>query len=329
MIVRDLRIPALIAVLGLCAAATFAQTYPAKMITMVVPWPAGGATDVTGRLIANELRISLGQNVIVENTAGAGGSIGTVKALNAPADGHTLLVSSQQDVVLAPLTYKSATCKAEDAKTVAMLGHTSVMIVVRKDLAANTLAEFVALMKSQTATAKPLSYCTPGTGTIYPLIVERMNALVQTKNLQVPYPGFGQCLSDVAGGVVDFSVVPIAGPFPGFVDKGSVRALAVLSDTPNPRLPNVPLAATTRGFEGLNFSLWSAVHVNSKVPDAIVDQLNKAVIAALAKPEVRKTIESSGSTVFEPMTAQQAHAYYLRDVKLLEALSKSVGITQQ
>ena len=327
MRLHQLRIPSLIAAFGLCAGAAFAQAYPSKMLTMIVPWPAGGATDVAGRLIANELKTSLGQNVLIENAVGAGGSIGTSKALNAPADGYTLLLSSQQDVVLAPLTYKSATFKAEDAKTIAMLGHTSVMIVVRKDLPANNLAELVALMKAPTT--KPLSYCTPGTGTIYPLIVERMNAMVQTKNLQVPYAGFGQCLNDVAGGVVDFSVVPIAGPFPGFVDKGSVRALAVLSDKPNPRLPNVPLANLTKGFEGLNFSLWSAVHVSAKVPDAIVEQLSKATLAALAKPEVRKTLEATGATLFEPMTVQQAHAYYLKDVKLLEALSKSVGIVQQ
>jgi tripartite-type tricarboxylate transporter receptor subunit TctC len=327
MRLRQLRLAALIASLGFCAGAAFAQAYPNKMLTMIVPWPAGGATDVAGRLIANELKTSLGQNIVVENVAGAGGSIGSSKALSATADGHTLLVSSQQDVVLSPLTYKSATFKAEDAKTVALLGHTSVMIVVRKDLPANTLAELVTLMKSPTT--KPLSYCTPGTGTIYPLIVERMNAMVQTKNLQVPYAGFGQCLNDVAGGVVDFSVVPIAGPFPGFVDKGSVRALAVLSDKPNPRLPTVPLANLTKGFEGFTFSLWSAVHVSAKVPDAIVEQLNKATLAALAKPEVRKTLEASGATLFDPMTVQQAHAYYLKDVKLLEALSKSVGIVQQ
>ncbi len=317
----------LILALAATAAGAQAQTFPSKTITMIVPWPAGGATDAAGRVIANELKSSLGQNVIVENPAGAGGSLGTVKALNAPADGHTLLMSSQQDVVLAPLSYKAATFKADDARTVAMVGHTSVMIVVRKDLPAATLGEFVALMKSQTA--KPLSYCTPGLGTIYPLIVERMNAMVQTKNLQVPYPGFGQCLNDIAGGVVDFAVVPIAGPFPGYVDNGSVRALAVLSDKPNPRVPKVPLAKETKGFEGLNFSLWSAVHVNAKVPDAVVEQLGKAVLAALAKPEVRKTLEATGATIFEPMTPAQAHALYLKDVQQLEALAKTVGVTKQ
>jgi tripartite-type tricarboxylate transporter receptor subunit TctC len=324
---HHLTLQTLVVTLAVLAGGAQAQPYPNKTITMIVPWPAGGATDAAGRLIANELKTSLGQNVIVENPAGAGGSLGTVKALSAPADGHTLLMSSQQDVVLAPLTYKSATFKAEDARTVAMVGHTSVMIVVRKDLPAQTLAEFVTLMKTQTA--KPLSYCTPGLGTIYPLIVERMNALVQTKNLQVPYPGFGQCLNDVAGNVVDFAVVPIAGPFPGFVDNGAVRALAVLSDKPNPRLPKVPLASATKGFEGLNFSLWSAVHVNAKVPDATVDQLNKAVLAALAKPEVRKTLEATGATLFEPMTPQQAQAFYLKDVQQLEALAKATGVTKQ
>jgi tripartite-type tricarboxylate transporter receptor subunit TctC len=327
MKLRHLPLQTLIAALGVFAGLAQAQTFPNKMISIVVPWPAGGATDAAGRLIANELKTSLGQNVIVENPAGAGGSLGTVKALAAPADGHTLLMSSQMDVVLASMYYKSATYKPDDAKTVAMVGHTSTMIVVRKDLAANTLDELVALMKSQTG--KPLSYCTPGLGTIYPLIVERMNAMLQTKNLQVPYPGFGQCLNDVAGGVVDFAVVPIAGPFPGYVDTGKVRALAVLSDKPNPRLPGVPLVGATKGLEGLNFSLWSAVHVNAKVPDAIVVQLNKAVLAALAKPEVRKTLEATGATVFDAMTPQQAHAYYLKDVQVLEALGKSVGATKQ
>jgi tripartite-type tricarboxylate transporter receptor subunit TctC len=145
----------------------------------------------------------------------------------------------------------------------------------------------------------------------------------------VPYPGFGQCLNDIAGGVVDFAVVPIACPFPGYVDNGSVRALAVLSDKPNPRVPKVPLANATKGLESLNFSLWSAIHVNAKVPDATVDQLNKAILAALAKPEVRKTLEATGATLFDAMTPQQAQAYYLKDVQLLESLAKSVGATKQ
>lgn len=305
-----------------------AQPYPNKRISFVVPWPAGGATDVVARLIGNDMQTTLGQTITVENAVGAGGSIGTTKALKAPADGYTLLMSSQQDVVLAPFSYKSANFKPEDAQTVAMVGYTSVMVVVRPSLPAQTLADLVALMKAPTD--KPLSYCTPGAGTIYPLFVERINSHLHTKNLQVPYPGFGQCLTDLAGERIDFAVLPIAGPFPDFVTNGKIRALAVLGDKPNARFPKLPLASATKGFENLSFSqLWSAVHVSNSVPAPIVEQLNKAVLAALAKPEVRKSIESSGATIFEPMSVQQAHTFYLNDVKVLSSLVQSVGFVKQ
>lgn len=312
--------------LGLVAHA-HAQNYPTKRLSMVVPWPAGGANDSAGRLIANDLQSSLGQPVIVENSVGAGGSIGTTKALKAPADGYTLLLSSQQDLVLGPFSYKSANFKADEAQTVALLGHSTYMVVARPSLPVQTLSDLVTLMKA--TNDKPLSYCTPGVGTIYQLIVDRMNTLLQTKNLQVPYPGFGQCLTDLVGGRIDFAVLPIAGPFPDFVETGKIRGLAVLSDKPNARFPKMPLANATKGLESMNFSAWMGVHVNSAVPAPIVEQLNKAVLAALAKPEVRKSIEATGASIFEPMTPQQAHAYYLNSAKLLGALAQAAGLSRQ
>ena len=319
--------PVLLLALLAMGAAAQAQSYANKRISFIVPWPAGGATDVVARLLSNELQTSLGQTVTVENPVGAGGSIGTTKALKAPADGHTLLLSSQQDLVLSPFSYKSANYKHEDAQTVAMIGYTSVMVVVRNSLPAQTMSELVALMK--TNSDKPLTYCTPGAGTIYPLIVERINSQLQTKNLQVPYPGFGQCLTDLVGERVDFAVLPIAGPFPDFIESGKIRGLILLSDKPNPRFPKVPLASSIKGLENVNFSLWSAVHVSSAVPAPIVEQLNKAVLAALAKPEVRKSIEATGASVFEPMSVQQAHSFYLNDVKVLGSLAKASGFVPQ
>lgn len=304
-----------------------AQNYPSKRISMVVPWPASGATDIGARRLANEIQESLGHPIIVENFVGAGGSIGTTKALKAPADGHTLLISSPVDVVLAPFAYKSAHFKAEDAQTVAMLSYSSIMVVVRPTLSAQTLTDLVKLMQSPTD--KPLSYCTPGVGTVYPMLVERMNSRLQTKNIQVPYPGFGQCLTDLAGERIDFALLPISGQFSDFVENGKVRPLAVLSDKPNARFPKLPLANAIKGFEDLNILLWTGVHVNSAVPAAIVEQLNKIILAALAKPDLRKKIEGTGASVFEPMTPQQAHAFYLNEVKLLGGLAQSVGIVKQ
>jgi len=319
---RSLLLPAL----ALASSAAFAQAFPSKQINFVVPWPAGGPADVAARAVANELKASLGQNTIVENPAGAGGSIGTTKALAAPADGYTVIVSSQQELIMAPLVYKSAAYKPEDARGVALIGHTSLVLVTRKDLGVSSMAEFAALLRSS---PKPLSYCTPGLGTLYPVVVEKMSAMAKAKALHVPYPAFGACLNDIAGGTVDFAVVPIAGPFPGFVDNGAVKAIAVLSGTPSTRLPKVPLASATPGFENLQASVWAGFHVNAKTPDAVVDTLNKAIYAALAKPEVRGPIEAGGATVYPPMTPKQVNDFYLKDAHEIEVVAKGMGFTKQ
>lgn len=306
----------------------FAQDFPSKTVTIQVPWPAGGSVDVAVRSLAIELKNQWPQQtVIVENTAGAGGSIGTVKALSAPPDGHTLIGSSQQEMIFAPLVYQSATYKPQDAKTVSLLGYASMMMVVRKDLPVQNLSDFA--KRIQNTTEKPLSFCTPGSGTIYHMVMEQITANLKGQTLHVPYAGFGQCLKDMAGGIVDVSLMPIAGPIPGFVDKGAIRAIAVFNDKPSPRLPSVPLANATKGFENYNYLLWSALHVSNKVPDAVVEKLHSAIQTALSKPELRKAIEAPGATVFEPMTVQQAHAFYLKDAENMEKMAKLVGLTKK
>lgn len=318
---------ALVCALLAVATSAHAQNYPNKRISLVVPWPAGGSNDVIGRIIAHELNVSLGQPVIVENIVGAAGTIGTTKALQAPADGHTILLTTQQDLVMGPLSYKSANYKTADVQTVAMLGHGTFMMVVRPTLAVQTMSDLVNLMKS--SSDKPLSYCTPGAGSIYQLMVDRMNRQVQTKNLQVPYPGFGKCLPDMVGGLVDFAILPIAAPFTDFVASGKVRGLAVFGDKPNSRFPNLPLVSASKGLEGMAFSGWFGIHVNSAVPAPVVEQLNKAVLAALTKPEVRNALEASGGTIFHPMTPQQAQAYYIDSAKQIESMAQASGVTKQ
>jgi tripartite-type tricarboxylate transporter receptor subunit TctC len=294
---------------------------------MMVPWPAGGGSDFAARILSKEMGASLGQNIIVENAPGAGGSLGTSRALRAPADGHTLILSTPIDMILAPLTFASATYKADEAKTIAFVGRTDLMIVTRKDLPVANLAELVALMK--TRADKPLSYCSPGIGSLYHLVGERLNAAAGVKSLHVPYSGFPQCVNDLVGGQVDFAYLAIGGPFPGFVDNGNIKGIAVLGTSPSSRLPKLPLASATKGFEGFVFSIWVGLHVNGKVPDAAAEVLNKAAYAVLAKPEVRSAIEQSGAMVGQPMNLQQAQAAYLEEIKLYEGIAKSVGLTKQ
>lgn len=269
------------------------------------------------------MALLLGQPVIVENLPGAGGSLGTKKALSAPADGHTLLLGSQLDLILAPLSFPSASYAPEDARAIALLGRTDLMLVARKDLGANSLAELMSLMKSRPD--KPLSHCATGTGSLNSLVAERISASAGVPLLAVPYSAMTQCVNELVAGLIDLAVLPIAGPFPGFVDNGSLKALAVFAESPHRRFPKLPPAQATLGFEGFSASLWASVHVSKMVPDAIAEQLNRAVYAALANPEVRQTIESTGGTIYAPMTLAQAQATYLKEVQRVRDRAKSAS----
>lgn len=137
-------------------------------------------------------------------------------------------------------------------------------------------------------------------------------------------------MNDLVGGTtVDFAFLPMAGPFPGFVDSGNIKPIALLGDAPSRRFPKVPLASASKGFDGFAFSIWAGLHVNAKVPDAAAEVLNKHANAALAKPEVRAALEQSGSVLSPPMTLKQAQDEYLKDVALYTAISKSVGLPKQ
>jgi tripartite-type tricarboxylate transporter receptor subunit TctC len=317
-----------LAAASLFGAVAQAQTFPSKPLTIVAAAPAGGALDFLGRLFAKEMSASLGQQVVVENSPGAGGTLGTNKFMRAPADGYTMTVTSPIEMILGPLAYNSAQYKSEDSRAILNIGRTSVMLVTRKDLPASNLAELVALMKSRAD--KPLSYCSPGNGSLYHLIAEKMNSTAGVKSVHVPYSGFAQCLTDLIGGTtIDFAFLPLAGPFPGAVDSGGIKAIAMLSDTPSSRFPKVSTASATKGFEGFVFSIWAGIHVNGKVPETVAEVLNKHANAALAKPELRAAIEQTGSVVSGPMTLKQAQDDYLKEIQLYTAMFKSVGLPKQ
>lgn len=325
---RQLPVLCGLAALGQFGAVAQAQSFPSRPLNMMVAWPAGGAADFVARALAKEMSKSMGQDIIVENSPGAGGTLGTNKAMKAPADGYTLMLSSPLDMILSPLSFKSAQYKAEDARTVLILGRTAVMLVARKDLPASNLAELAALMKS--SSSKPLSYCTLGSGSLYHLIGEKLSATAGVSAVPVPYSGLPQCVNDLVGGTtVDFAFLPMAGPFPGFIDSGNIKPVALLGNAPSRRFPQVPLAAATPGFDDFTFSVWAGLHVNGKVPDAAAEVLNVHANAALAKPEVRTAFEQSGSVLSPPMTLKQAHDEYLKEVAVFTDIFRSVGLPRQ
>lgn len=307
-------------------AITFAQTFPSKPVTMIVAFPAGGGSDVLGRAVGKGMADAFAQPVIVENVVGVGGSLGVLKAANALPDGHTILAGSPLELIYTPLGVAAAKNKPDDMKLAALVGHTPIAIAVRKDLPANTLEEFVALAKKSD---KPLSFGSTGIGSLYHLMAEKALQTAGAKGLHAPYNGLAPYLKDLMGGVIDFAVVPLVGPVLGAIDGGQIKAIALASNQSLARLPKLPLARATKGFEDYQFSIWIGVQAGAKTPDAQMAAIHKAAYAALGNPDIRKTIEAAGSTVAEPMSLAQLDAFYKREAATGAAIAKSINLQAQ
>jgi tripartite-type tricarboxylate transporter receptor subunit TctC len=312
---------------GLALAGTVAaQAFPNKPVSMVVAFPAGGGSDVLGRAVGKGMAEVLGQPVIVENVVGVGGALGVLRVANAQADGYTVLAGSPLELIYTPLGVAAAKNKPDDMRLAALVGYTPIAIVVRKDLPVNTLAEFAAFAHKSD---KPLSFGSTGVGSLYHLMAEKALQTAGAQGLHAPYSGMAPYLKDLMGGVIDFAVVPLVGPVLGAIDGGQIKALAVASSQPLARLPKLPVASATKGFEDYQFSIWIGIATAAKLPDAPLATLHKAAYAALSNPDIRKIIETAGSTVAEPMTLAQLDGFYKKEVAKGAAIAKSIKLEPQ
>ncbi len=305
----------------------FAQAFPSKAINVVVPFPAGGAADFSARFMTKEMTITLKQPMLVDNVTGVAGALGVMKGLNAAPDGHTLILSDINSLILAPIANVNAKYKAEEVKTVAMIGAADIMLAVRKDLPVTTLDELIALAKK--STDKPLSYCSSGIGSQFHLIGEKFNQTAGLKTLHVPYNALPPCIQNMMGNIVDYAFLPIAGPFPGFVKAGNLKIIAIAGTKPHPIFSKEPLFKSQKGFESFVFNAWSGLHVSPKVSDEAVALLNKSATDALLTDYVKTTIAASGSVPFETMNPAESQAFYLREVAKYQAIAKSIDLKPQ
>jgi tripartite-type tricarboxylate transporter receptor subunit TctC len=293
---------------------------------MVVAFPAGGASDQVGRVMAKAMGENLNQTIIVENVVGAGGSIGVTKMLNAPADGYTMIAGSPLELILAPLGLAAAKNKPEDIRMIALAGRTSMVLVTRKDLGVNTFEEFVALSRK---TDKPLSYASTGVGSLYHLMGEKFTAISGGKTLHIPFNGLAPMMTNLVGGQVDFAFAPIAGPVPGFIDSNGVKAIAVSSTEPVARIPKVPTIRVNKNYEDFVFSIWAGVHTSAKVSDAVAATLHKSAYAVMAQPETRKALEASGMVVGASMSLSELATFYAKETAMYQFTAKSIGLKAQ
>ncbi|MGD0023105.1 MAG: tripartite tricarboxylate transporter substrate binding protein [Xanthobacteraceae bacterium] len=268
-----------------------AQPYPARPVTMIVPYAAGGATDLIARLTAQGLTAGLGQSFIVENRGGGGGMIGVQDAARATADGYTLLFSSTGPVTISPLLFKrlgfDPMAKLEPIVQVAS---SPAVLLVRKNLPVKSVDELIALSKKSPGS---LNMASAGIGSLQHLIGELFQSKTGVKWTHVPFkgsgPAFGELIAERVDVMVD--VIPAAAPL---VQGGQVRALAVMAPKRSRQLADVPTLEEL-GFKGFDFSGWHAVFAPKGTPADVVTKINAAVNAFIQKPETQAQLEKMGA----------------------------------
>ena len=289
------------ALFGCAIEAPFAQTtstgsghaYPMKPVRMVVPFPAGGATDIVGRLIAQKLSESWGQQVIVDNRGGAGGTIGSDVAAKSPPDGYTMLLGTSSTHAIAPSLYsKLPYDPVRDFLPVTLVASATILLAVHPSLPAKNVRELIALAKKQ---PNALSFASSGNGGISHLIGEHFKALGGIQMLHVPYKGDTPALVDLVSGQVHL-MFGTAVSFLPYVKSGRLNALAVTNPRRSPIVPNVPTVAES-GLPGFEALQWFGVFVPAGTSRDIVARLNMDIVKSARLPDVRERMTGLGADV--------------------------------
>jgi tripartite-type tricarboxylate transporter receptor subunit TctC len=286
-----LAVAALIGVASVSAAA--AQTYPTRPITMIIPFAAGGPTDVLGRMVGSRMGEVLGQQIIIENVGGAGGMTGGLRVAQAPADGYTIELGTVGTHAQNQTLYKRPLYNAAaDFTPVALIAEIPTVLIVRKDMPVNNLKEFVEYTKKN---QDKMSYGSAGTGSATHLACIVLDGAMGTHVTHVPYRGTGPAMSDLQAGRIDYlcDIVTTAKPQ---IDGGTVKAIAMMNSTRSPALPNVA-TAQEQGVPGVEAYTWNAIFLPKNAPEAIVKKLNDAAVAAMKTPVVKERLEGLGAQI--------------------------------
>jgi tripartite-type tricarboxylate transporter receptor subunit TctC len=274
--------------LGFAASAGAQQTYPAKPIRIISPYPAGGTTDILARLVGPKLTESWGQQVLVDNRPGGNTIIGSEAMVRSPADGYTLLSILTSHVIvpnLAPTPYDAV----KDFAAVATIASTQLVLVVHPSVPVRNLQELIAL-----ARAKPgqLNYGSGGSGTVTHLAGEYFNMLSGARTQHIPYKGSAQALTDVMGGQVHMYYSP---PIVAIqhIKSGRLKAIALTGDTRLSALPQVPTAMEA-GLKGFELNIWYGLLAPAATPRAVIDKLGAEIAKVLAMPDIREKLSSQG-----------------------------------
>src|SRR5690242_4744297 len=300
-----------------------AENFPTRPVTMVIPFAAGGPTDVLGRVIGQRMGEILGQTVIIENVGGAGGMTGSKRVADANPDGYTMVLGTVGTHAQGQTLYKRPLYNAiTDFTPVVLIAEVPIALLVRKDLPVNNLKEFVAYAKENQS---KMQFGSAGAGSATHLGCVVLNTAMGTNITHVPYKGTGPAMQDLVGGRIDFlcEIVSTAKPQ---IDGGSVKALAIMTTERSPVLPNLP---TTRE-QGLDVQAytWNAIFLPKGAPADVVKNLHDAAVGAMTTPAVRDRLQGLGATLVGPdrQSPEYLGKFVADEIKKWQAPIKASGV---
>jgi tripartite-type tricarboxylate transporter receptor subunit TctC len=310
-------------VLSLAACSALAQPYPAKPIRLVIPWPAGGPSDVIGRVFAEPLAKVLGQPIVIDNRGGASGAIGADIVAKAAPDGYTLMVQSMTNQAMFPATHKTLRFDPiADFEPITQITTSPMIVVAHPSLQVTNMGELVTLAKSKPGAITMASF---GQGSASHLAIELLMKLASIKLNHVPYKGGAPAAADLAAGHVQVGIVgvPVALPF---IKQGRLRALALTTARRAPQLPDTPTVSETRGLESYNLGLEYGFLAPAKTPAPIIQRLHAAAVVVLRSSEFAQRMLELGLSAPIGNSPAEMAAATRREIDMLGQLARAAGI---
>ncbi len=306
-----------------CGGMAFAADYPARPVTMIVPFPAGGATDTLARFLGEKMRPVLGQPIVIENVGGAAGSIGVTRAVRSPADGYTLSIGTSTTHMLTGGLYHLPFDLLKDLEPVILIGNEPLMLIGKKDFPADDLKGLIAWLKANPGKA---SVGIAGVGATGHLAGISFQKATGTKFEFVPYRGNGPALQDLLGGQIDFMMEPSSN-FRSQFGTGNLKPFAITGHTRLPSAPNIP-TVDEAGVPGFFASLWYGLWVPKGTPKDIIAKLNATMTQVLSNPQVRQRFADLGiqMTPIDQQSPEALRAYQKAEAERWWPIIKAANI---
>ena len=322
-------LPARVAALFLaaCAAAPLARAedYPSrKPLSLIVPYPAGGASDASARQFGVHIAKALKQQVVVENVGGGAGMLGARRVLSSPPDGYTFLHGSPNEVILSPFLNAAAHYKPEDFRLTQPISEATIVLLARADLPVSDVDEFIAYAKRPGA--RPLTFASVGVGSLYHIMTEYLGRRVGAEFLHVPYRGGAPALQDLIGRQVDFAVLPYQQAMEGMAAQQQLKILTSFSDRLPAPLSRIPLISQSKTIPSFVYTIAGGYYVRQDTPAAEVAVLHRAVGYALGQPDLRQRMEAEGRLLLQPMSQQDADAYAAAQIAKYREMIQELGL---